>query len=136
MNSFKKGDAVFFEYEVKEIEGGTQNVLTKIGKADLNGGGGSPANPGQASALPTEKDFTLQLEGDEEVRTAKLAEGNGFALYVFDFFTFDPERGLLSMNRLRNQPDAGRSIFPADRQQRQADAGSDLEGSGRHRLQN
>ncbi len=101
MNGLKKGDAVSFEFEVKELEGGgTQNVLTKIEKADLSGGNSGPAvsGPAEISSLPATKDFTFNLEGDEEVRTAKLAVGNGFGLYVFDIFTFDSERSLLTMN--------------------------------------
>lgn len=94
MEGFQKGDPVSFEYEIRDIGGGnTQHWLTKIEKAD-------PAASGQgaASGLPATKDLTLQLEGNEEVRTAKLATGNGFALYVFDTFRFDGERGVLAMN--------------------------------------
>jgi len=93
MEGFQKGDPVSFEYIIRDLGGGlTQNWLTKIEKAGSQGGGASAAD------LPATKDLTLLLEGTEEVRTAKLAVGGGFALYVFDIFSFDPERGVLSMN--------------------------------------
>jgi hypothetical protein len=100
MNQFQKGDLVSFAYEIKDIGGGnTQNWLTKIEKA-APAGSISPAESGQGAAadLPAKMDLTLLLEGSEEVKTATLATGNGFALYVFDIFSFDPQRSLLTMN--------------------------------------
>lgn len=56
----------------------------------------------QPSELPATRDFTLSLEGNEEVRTAKLAEGDGYALYVFDIFSFDATAGRLTMDVDKN----------------------------------
>lgn len=48
--------------------------------------------------LPATKEFELELEGMKETKTAKLAEGDGYALYIFDIFSFDAETGKLTMN--------------------------------------
>jgi len=59
-----------------------------------------PASP--SAKLPATKDFTIQLEGNEEVRTAKLAEGDGYSLYVFEQFSFDAKTNRLTMNVDKN----------------------------------
>ncbi len=55
----------------------------------------TPQNP--ADRLPETKTFTISLEGNEEERVGTLALGDGYALYVFEQFDFDPETGRLSM---------------------------------------
>ncbi|MNJ58703.1 hypothetical protein D3C77_543510 [compost metagenome] len=48
--------------------------------------------------MPATKQLEVELEGMKEARNANLAEGNGYALYVFDIFTFDSKTDTLSMN--------------------------------------
>jgi hypothetical protein len=107
MSGFKTGDQVAFEYVEKALEGqnaGTQLILTKIEKQLIAGGkddgtsnqAGGSAQPGVN--LPETKEFTLTLEGDKEKRTGKLAQAEGYALYVLDGFTFDGSANKLSMD--------------------------------------
>jgi hypothetical protein len=102
VTGLKSGDTVSFEYTEKALEGdnaGTQLILTKIQKEavsdDKDGQGNKTTKP--AVDLPATKDFTFNLEGNKEVRTAKLAQGDGYALYVFDHFSFDSKTSRLSM---------------------------------------
>ncbi|SFJ54512.1 hypothetical protein SAMN02799624_04936 [Paenibacillus sp. UNC496MF] len=48
--------------------------------------------------LPAEKTFELELEGMQEEKTAMLAEGNGYSLYVYDIFNYDAANGKLMMD--------------------------------------
>ncbi|KIL34259.1 hypothetical protein SD71_21065 [Cohnella kolymensis] len=106
MTGFKTGDQVAFEYVEKALEGkdaGKQLILTKINKELIANGKGGGTNQAGGSVqpeadLPATKEFTLTLEGDKEKRTGKLAEAGGYALYVFDGFTFDAAVGKLSMD--------------------------------------
>lgn len=103
----KTGDPVSFEYVEKSLEGenaGTQLILTKIEKQVIaNGKGGGTANADKpASELPKTKEFTLTLEGDKEQRTGTLNQGTGYAIYVFDGFTFDAASNKLTMNIDKN----------------------------------
>lgn len=91
--ALKEGDNVSFEYTEAAIEGdATAKVLTitKIEKSAEDKPGGSE--------LPATKDFKLQLEGNEETRTATLAKGDGYALYIFEQFKFDAAANKLIMN--------------------------------------
>lgn len=107
MTGFKTGDQVAFEYVEKALEGqnaGTQLILTKIEKQLIAGGkddgtsnqAGGSVQPGVN--LPETKEFTVTLEGGKEKRTGKLAQAEGYALYVFDGFTFDAAANKLSMD--------------------------------------
>lgn len=88
-------EAVEFEYVEKAIEGGaTQKVLTKLAKASQQ----TQAPDG----LPATKQLEVELEGMKEKRNANLAEGQGYALYVFDIFNFDPQSDTLSMKHDSN----------------------------------
>jgi hypothetical protein len=107
VTGLKSGNAVSFEYTEKVLEGdnaGTQLILTKIQKEavsdDKGGQGNKTTKP--AVDLPATKDFTFNLEGNKEVRTAKLAHGDGYALYVFDHFSFDSKSSRLSMDIDKN----------------------------------
>ncbi|WP_276357740.1 hypothetical protein [Cohnella caldifontis] len=63
----------------------------------------APAQGNAAEAdLPAAKELSLTLEGNAEKKTANLAEGPGYALYVFDIFSFDSKLGLLTMNVDKN----------------------------------
>lgn len=88
-------DAVVFAY-VEKVVGSdvtaVQRVLSSLSKAE-GGGSASPA----ASALPDTQTFKLTLEGVEEEKTAALAAGDGYSLYVFDIFSFDAASGKLAM---------------------------------------
>ncbi|GAA0138203.1 hypothetical protein YSY43_50440 [Paenibacillus sp. YSY-4.3] len=85
-------ETVEFEYVEKAVSGDDslkQLVLTKLVKAEQ-----SPS----LGELPATKQLEVELEGMKEERTANLAEGKGYALYVFDIFAFDPQSDILSMN--------------------------------------
>ncbi|MDF9841810.1 MULTISPECIES: hypothetical protein [unclassified Paenibacillus] len=86
-------DTVIIEYVEKPVEGDpavVQRVLSRLEKAD---GGEASTEEG----LPATKVIKLTLEGMEEEKTASLAEGDGYSLYVFDIFTFDQAAGRLAM---------------------------------------
>lgn len=86
-------DTVIIEYVEKPVEGDpavVQRVLSRLEKAE-----GGEASSGVE--LPATKVIKLTLEGMEEEKTASLAEGDGYSLYVFDIFTFDPAAGRLAM---------------------------------------
>ncbi|WP_052380614.1 hypothetical protein [Paenibacillus camerounensis] len=87
-------DHVIIEYVEKVVEGDpsvVQRILSRLEKAEAGGGADS------AEVLPPTKAFKLTLEGMEEEKTANLAEGEGYSLYVFDIFTFDKTTGRLAM---------------------------------------
>ncbi len=87
-------DPVIIEYVEKAVEGDpsvVQRVLSKLIKASDSG------EEAQAGSLPETKVIKLTLEGMEEEKTASLAEGEGYALYVFDIFTFDKSSNKLAM---------------------------------------
>jgi len=89
-------DPVVFEFVEKSIAGDEtvkQRILSKLALAGNTGG--SDAVPG--AELPQTKKMKLILEGNPEERTAQLARGEGYALYVFDIFTFDPARNRISL---------------------------------------
>ncbi|QUL56683.1 hypothetical protein KDC22_09465 [Paenibacillus tritici] len=88
-------DPVVFAYVEKVV--GTdpvviQRILSSLAKADSE-----ETPPSQAGVLPDTRTFKLTLEGMEEEKTAALAAGDGFSLYVFDIFTFDAASGRLAM---------------------------------------
>lgn len=85
-------DPVVFEYVEKPVEGDpsvVQRILSKLSKAEE---GAAPV-----TTLPETRTMKLTLEGMAEEKTAKLAEGEGYSLYVFDIFTFDSASNRLSM---------------------------------------
>lgn len=85
-------EPVEFEYVEKAIEGEDtlkQLVLIKLAKAPQSD---------SAVGLPATKQLEVEVEGMKEARSANLAEGNGYALYVFDIFAFDSKTDTLSMN--------------------------------------
>ncbi|WP_110931847.1 hypothetical protein [Paenibacillus bouchesdurhonensis] len=85
-------ESVEFEYVEKAIDGEDtlkQLFLTKLVRVSQSD---SPVG------LPATKQLEVELEGMKEARNANLAEGNGYALYVFDIFTFDSKTDTLSMN--------------------------------------
>lgn len=85
-------DPVVFEYVEKPVEGDpsvVQRILSKLSKAEK---GAAPA-----AKLPETRTMKLTLEGMAEEKTATLADGEGYSLYVFDIFTFDAASNRLSM---------------------------------------
>jgi hypothetical protein len=77
------------------------NKIQKEAVSDDKGGQGHKSTKPKAD-LPTTKDFTFSLEGNKELRTAKLAQGDGYALYVFDYFSFDAQSSRLKMDVDKN----------------------------------
>jgi hypothetical protein len=88
-------DPVIIEYVEKSVEGDSsvvQRVLSRLAKAADSGEAAD-----SAVALPQTRVIKLTLEGMEEEKTASLAEGDGYSLYVFDIFTFDRSSNKLAM---------------------------------------
>ncbi|MBT2287582.1 hypothetical protein J7E73_00230 [Paenibacillus albidus] len=89
-------DPVAFEYVEKAVgedPSVKQRVLSKLVLIDDEGASQPPA----AGTLPETKVMKLSLEGSEEEKTAKLATADGYALYVFDIFSFDAPNNKLAM---------------------------------------
>lgn len=98
LDQIQPGDPVTFEYTVRAIEGGgdtQQYVLTKLAKAGEETTGGTAVNK---AGLPAEKNLDVILDSGVEQRKAKLAVGNGYALYVPEGFTFDASAGELTLD--------------------------------------
>lgn len=96
LQNLETDDPVVFEYVEKPVEGdpsAVQRVLSKLSKTSDSGAASAPSG-----ALPETRTFKLTLEGMEEEKTAALAEGKGYSLYVFDIFTFDASAQKLYMN--------------------------------------
>jgi hypothetical protein len=94
VESLELDDPVVFEYVEKSVAGDDtvkQRVLSKLSKAD------SVNEPSIGAVLPQTKKLKLSLEGNVEEKTAKLASGDGYSLYVFDLFTFDAGSNKLAM---------------------------------------
>ncbi|WP_238653271.1 hypothetical protein [Paenibacillus piscarius] len=93
-DSLEMDDPVVFVYTEQTVGDDpdvTQRILSRLVKAD---GGEAPHGAG---VRPDTRTFKLKLEGMEEERTAALASGEGYSLYVFDIFGFDAANGRLSM---------------------------------------
>lgn len=98
VESLEEGDNVTFSYteEVVDAADGTKlRTLTGIERAngETSAGGGQ----GDAAALPETKQLSVTLEGMEETRDAKLVQGEGFGLYMFEQFDWDAASGTMSM---------------------------------------
>lgn len=87
-------DAVVFAY-VERSAGGDANVVQRVLSSLEKAGAGDGAP--EAEALPATRTFKLTLEGMEEEKSAELAAGMGYSLYVFDIFSFDAASGRLAM---------------------------------------
>ncbi|MDP4098276.1 hypothetical protein OIN60_16075 [Paenibacillus sp. P96] len=94
----KEGDAVSFEYTEEPIEGEAAKLLTltKISKTEdeATGGGNDTA---QGDARPATATFEVNLEGTPEERTAELAQGEGYSLYVFDSMSLFPDQNRVAL---------------------------------------
>ncbi|MFC4099278.1 hypothetical protein [Paenibacillus xanthanilyticus] len=113
LDQLQEKDPVTFEYQEMAIEGDAtakQRVLTKIEKAESSSVGGTEGG----AVRPETTELTLEIEGNKEQKTAKLAHGEGYSLYIFDeLFNFDAKSGTLSM---KSFPDYKVEIvqFPVD----------------------
>lgn len=112
LEELQENDPVTYEYQELSIEGETtkQRVLTSIRKSEASQGAGTDGSAARAATT----EITLEIEGMKEQKTATLAHGDGYSLYVFDeLFNFDAKSGTLSM---KNFPDYKAEIvqFPAD----------------------
>ncbi|MNW39372.1 hypothetical protein D3C74_164610 [compost metagenome] len=101
-----EGQAVSFEYTEEAVEGDDtlkQLTLTSIqaaeGEAGSTTGAGSSSDDGAVISgdRSATKDFTLKLEGTDEIRTAELAQGEGYSLYVFDAMSLFPDQHRVAM---------------------------------------
>ncbi|WP_211747768.1 hypothetical protein [Paenibacillus sp. Marseille-Q4541] len=98
----QENDTVSIKYEEKAIEGEEnvkQLVLAEITKTGSDSGTGSSEGNTDSESRPETKELTLTLEGMTEKKEASLIPAaDGYSLYVFDSFTFNPETGLLTMD--------------------------------------
>lgn len=95
--SLERGTPVSFEYVERAVEGDAalkQLVLTKLEASPVK----EATDSGAASDLPAEKSIELELEGMKETKTATLQRGDGYAIYMFDIFSFDAKTNKLMMN--------------------------------------
>ncbi|OKP93330.1 hypothetical protein [Paenibacillus sp. P32E] len=95
LETLNMDDPVVFEYAQRSVEGDSsisQRVLSKLEKS-AESGSAAPST----GRLAKTKTLKLTLEGMEEEKTATLATGAGYSLYVFDIFTFDAKTGKLAM---------------------------------------
>jgi len=100
LDDLELDESVIFEYYEKTVEGDDtvkQLVITKLEKAnkDNSGAGNGSADNG---ARPQSKEFQLEMEGMQETRVANLVQGDGYSLYVFEGFTFNPKEHTLSLD--------------------------------------
>ena len=89
-------ESVSYEYWEQPIEGEEelkQLILTKLTVEEEGGGMGS-----ENAQLPATKEFELELEGMKETKTAKLAQGDGYALYILISFPLMQKTNKLTMN--------------------------------------
>jgi len=108
LEGLQQGDEVAFEYEERAVEGDDsvkQLILISLSKAgaDTGGsGGGVSGTPGSEGSkldeLPAAKKIEVEVEGMAEERDAKLVAGDGYALYMFEQFSFDAAANKLTMN--------------------------------------
>jgi len=96
ISKLQGNESVSYEYREKPTQGEEelkQLVLIKLTVEEADDHRGT-----EHAQLPATKEFELELEGMKETKTAKLAEGDGYALYIFDIFSFDAKTGKLTMN--------------------------------------
>lgn len=96
----QENDTVSLKYEEKSIPGEDtlkQRILVEITKTGTASGG---TNEDDAQKdRPDTKELTLTIEGMTETKEAGLISArDGYSLYVFDIFTFNPETGSLTMD--------------------------------------
>ncbi|OZB98274.1 hypothetical protein [Paenibacillus sp. XY044] len=99
--------------EIKKSDSGQEE--DQGGKGDTSGkdssspnaSGGSPSESGDSkssgssgsiSKRPSEGKLEVTLEGNNEVRPAKLVQADGYSLYIPEQFSFDASKHLLYMN--------------------------------------
>lgn len=66
--------------------------------APSSGDSKSAASKGGAAARPGETMLEVTVEGSKEQRPAKLAQAEGYSLYVPEHLSFDPAKHLIYMN--------------------------------------
>ncbi|MGG3282023.1 hypothetical protein [Paenibacillus solani] len=133
ISKLQGNESVSYEYRVQPAQGEEelkQLVLIKLTVEEVDGDRGL-----EHAQLPATKDFELELEGMKETKTAKLVEGDGYALYVFDIFSFDAETGKLIMN-VDNNYYVEITKLPADydSDELQSQAEKELEEIGKVRI--
>jgi len=104
LDDLELDESIIFEYYEKTVDGDNavkQLVITKLEKAN-KGTDANNSGAGNGSAdndnRPQTKEFQLEMEGMKETRVANLVQGNGYSLYVFEGFTFNPKENTLSLD--------------------------------------
>ncbi|WP_379132959.1 hypothetical protein [Paenibacillus sp. sgz500958] len=91
--TLQMNDPVVFEF-VEKLVGNDdtlkQRILSKLSLSEEDSGGAA----GEVE-LPQNMTMKLNLEGNVEDKVAKLAHGDGYALYVLDILTFDQDQNRL-----------------------------------------
>lgn len=81
-----------------DISGKDSSSSASAGGQSDSGDSKSSANSGNVSKRPAEGKLEVTLEGNDEVRPAKLVHAEGYALYIPEQFSFDAGKHLLYMN--------------------------------------
>lgn len=100
VKDIKRGASVDYVYYEQVTQGGDpikQLVLNKI-TVSGNSGKAAKVEDTQEDGLPASKKLEVELEGVKEERNAKLAQGHGYGLYLFDGFSFDADTNQLKMD--------------------------------------
>ncbi|WP_454191454.1 LptM family lipoprotein [Paenibacillus sp. Marseille-Q7038] len=102
ISKLQENDTVSLKYEEKAIEGEDtlkQRVLVEILKTGTSVGKIPNEDDDNSKSRPATQELTLTLEGMTEQKEASIiSAADGYSLYVFDIFTFNPETGLLTMD--------------------------------------
>lgn len=100
LTEIKKSDSVQGAGESGEdgTSGKDSSSSASAGGQSDSGDSKSSASSGSVSKRPAEGKLEVTLEGNDEVRPAKLVQAEGYSLYIPEQFSFDAGKHLLYMN--------------------------------------
>lgn len=94
-----EGDSVSFEYMEHPVDGSDtpQLEIQSIEKTQDGTSAGAPSGEDETavSERPATETIEMMSEGMPDKREAKLQQGDGYSLYVFDAYTFDAAKNKL-----------------------------------------
>lgn len=99
LEGLNEGDSISFEYVEHPVEGSEvpQMEIQSLQKADESAAGEGTSAGAASSDRPATQEFEMMSEGMPDKRTAQLNEDDHYSLYVFDAYTFDPEKNRLAL---------------------------------------
>lgn len=100
LTEIKKSDSVQGTGQGAESDtsGKDSSSSASTGGQSDSGDSKSSASSGSVSKRPAEGKLEVTLEGNDEVRPAKLVQAEGYSLYIPEQFSFDAGKHLLYMN--------------------------------------